>query len=371
MIELNKNMVIGVIFGGPSGEYEVSCHSAQTIINVLLENGYHPFPIGVSKQGHWYGPVQAEDVPEFTAKSYRDHELILPQYPGRTLYDLQGQAVVDLDVVIPIIHGYYGEDGHLQALLEMARIPYVGSNMSGSVVGMDKVLMRDIFKAHGIAQTDYCAVLRHDLDTVPQDVLDRLEKRLPYPMFVKPACAGSSVGISKVHNRQELLAGLELAAKYDPKLIVEKGVNAREIETAVLGNYYVDIASPGEIITEGVFYDYDSKYILNNSETKVPADLDHSMVKALEETAKKVYDILCLSGFCRVDFFIDKDSGRLLLNEVNTLPGFTRTSMYPMMWKASGLPLITVLEELVNLAFEKYEDTLRNYVVFGGDADGK
>ena len=369
---ISRNMTIGVLFGGPSGEYRVSCNSAHTIISALKENGYAPFCIGVSKDGHWYGPVKPKDVANFEPDNYSEHEIILPQYPGGTLYDARnGHAVVTLDVVFPIIHGPYGEDGHVQALLDMVRIPYVGAGMAGSVVGMDKVLMRDILRAHGIAQTDYVAVRRYDLDADQESVLDLLEKQLPYPMFVKPSCMGSSVGISKVNERAALLAGLKEAARYDSKLMVEKGVNAREIETAILGNYAAEMAVPGEILTAGQFYDYDSKYILDNSETRVPAEIDEQTAADLRRIAVKTYQALDLSGFCRVDFFIDRDNGRILLNEVNTLPGFTSISMYPKMWEASGKSLIDIIECLIELAFERHKDTMRNYVVLGGNADGK
>ncbi|MEE0510895.1 MAG: D-alanine--D-alanine ligase family protein [Peptococcaceae bacterium] len=365
---LDKNLKIGVIFGGPSGEYDVSCVSANTIVSALKDAGYKQvFPIGVAKDGRWYGPVAAEDVAHFDAKAYADQELIFPQYPGGVMRHAKNfDELGTLDVIFPIIHGSYGEDGHLQAFFDMCRIPYVGAGMMGSVVGMDKVFMRDILKAHDIPQTDYVAVLRYDVEKTPETVLDDIEASLTYPMFVKPSCLGSSVGISKVLNRDMLLEALNIAGKYDSKLIVETGVNAREIETALLGNNEVEMAVPGEIITEGVFYDYESKYILDNSETKTPADLSQDQIDTLAAIGKKTYKILHLSGMCRADFFIDKDNGRILLNEVNTLPGFTSISMYAKMWQASGKPLIDVIEKLIALAFEKHQDDMRNYTVFGG-----
>lgn len=365
---IGKETKIGVVFGGPSGEYEVSCVSANTIVQVLVDNGYkNVFPIGVSKDGKWYGPVALKDVKSFNATDYANHELIMPQRPGATLYDATCfKPVLEVDVVFPIIHGSYGEDGHIQAFLEMCRVPYVGAGMIGSIVGMDKVLMRDILKAHAIPQTSYVPVRRFDFENDEMAVLDEIEEKLSYPMFVKPACSGSSVGISKVHNREELAHGLALAGRYDSKLLVEKGVNAREIETAVLGNYDVAIAAPGEIVTEGVFYDYDSKYVLDNSVTQVPADLSEETVRELKHIAKEVYKTLDLRGMCRADFFIDKDHGDILVNEVNTLPGFTAISMYAKMWQASGKSLIEVIEQLIELAYAHHNDVLRNYTVFGG-----
>ncbi len=361
-------MKIGVVFGGPSGEYEVSCVSANTIVSTLMDAGYtQVFPIGVAKDGRWYGPVAAADIAHFDAAAYADRELIFPQYPGGVMRNAKTfEEIGTLDVVFPIIHGSYGEDGHLQAFFDMCRLPYVGAGMMGSVVGMDKVFMRDILKAHNIPQTDYVAVRRYDFEKEPEQVLDEVEAALTYPMFVKPSCLGSSVGISKVQNREALRDALAAAGQYDSKLIVETGVNAREIETALLGNFDADMAAPGEIITEGVFYDYESKYILDNSVTKTPADVTEEQVAELRRIAKKAYAILNLSGMCRADFFIDKDNGRILLNEVNTLPGFTSISMYAKMWQASGKSLIDVIERLIELAFEKHNDDLRNYTVFGG-----
>lgn len=365
---MDKNMKIGVVFGGPSGEYDVSCVSANTIVSTLMDAGYtQVFPIGVAKDGRWYGPVAAADIAHFDAAAYADRELIFPQYPGGVMRNAKTfEEIGTLDVVFPIIHGSYGEDGHLQAFFDMCRLPYVGAGMMGSVVGMDKVFMRDILKAHNIPQTDYVAVRRCDFEKEPEQVLDEVEAALTYPMFVKPSCLGSSVGISKVQNREALRDALAAAGQYDSKLIVETGVNAREIETALLGNFDADMAAPGEIITEGVFYDYESKYILDNSVTKTPADVTEEQVAELRRIAKKAYAILNLSGMCRADFFIDKDNGRILLNEVNTLPGFTSISMYAKMWQASGKSLIDVIERLIELAFEKHNDDLRNYTVFGG-----
>lgn len=365
---MDKNMRIGVVFGGPSGEYDVSCVSANTIVSTLMEAGYtQVFPIGVAKDGRWYGPVAEADIAHFDAAAYADRELIFPQYPGGVMRNAKTfEEIGTLDVVFPIIHGSYGEDGHLQAFFDMCRLPYVGAGMMGSVVGMDKVFMRDILKAHDIPQTDYVAVRRYDFEKEPEQVMDDVEAALTYPMFVKPSCLGSSVGISKVQNRDALRDALVVAGKYDSKLIVETGVNAREIETALLGNYEADMAASGEIITEGVFYDYESKYILDNSVTKTPADLTQEQIAELKRIAKKTYAILNLSGMCRADFFIDKDNGRILLNEVNTLPGFTSISMYAKMWQASGKSLIEVIERLIELAFEKHNDDLRNYTVFGG-----
>lgn len=365
---LDKKLKIGVVFGGPSGEYDVSCVSANTIVGALLDAGYeNVFPIGIAKDGRWYGPVAREDVTHFDAAGYADRELIFPQYPGGVMRNAKTFAEIgQIDVAFPIIHGSYGEDGHLQAFFDMCRIPYVGAGMMGSMVGMDKVFMRDILKAYAIPQTDYVAVRRYDFENDTEAVLDQIEDALVYPMFVKPSCLGSSVGISKVENRAALREGLAGAARYDSKLIVETGVNAREIETALLGNEEVEMAVPGEIVTEGVFYDYESKYILDNSTTKAPADLTEEQVAEITRIAKETYMVLDLDGMCRADFFIDKDNGRILLNEVNTLPGFTSISMYAKMWQASGRPLIEVIERLIALAFEKHKDDMRNYTAFGG-----
>lgn len=365
---LNKDLKIGVVFGGPSGEYDVSCISANTIISALLEAGYtNVFPIGVAKDGRWYGPIAAEDVKNFDATANAAQEISFPQHPGGMMRNAQTfEELGTLDVIFPIVHGSYGEDGHLQAFFDMCRIPYVGAGMMGSVVGMDKVFMRDILKAHDIPQTDYVSVRRYDFEKDESAVLDEIEAALTYPMFVKPSCSGSSVGISKVLDRASLRQGLIKAGEVDSKLLVEAGVDAREIETALLGNEEVEIAPPGEVITAGVFYDYESKYILDNSATQVPADLSEETISKLKYIGRETYKILDLSGMCRADFFIEKSTGRILVNEVNTLPGFTAISMYAKMWQAAGKPLIEVIETLIELAFARHKDVLRNYTVFGG-----
>lgn len=359
-----KNKIIAVVFGGPSGEHEVSCKSAKTIVEALQNNEYKVFPIGVSKKGRWYGPVSLEDIVAFDEKKYENYEMILPHVPeAKPFYLKDINQKLEIDVYFPIIHGSYGEDGHLQALFEMCHLPYVGTGAAGSVVGMDKVYMRDILKAHAIPQTDYCAVRRYDVEHQLNHVLDRLEQELPYPMFVKPARMGSSVGISKVQNRDELAKGLVIAGRYDGKLIVERGVHAREIEIAVMGNFNADAAEPGEIISSGTFYDYDAKYVSNESKTLVPTSLEEKQKDAILQMAKDVFEILDLRGFSRVDFFIDRDTNEILLNEVNTLPGFTTISMFPMMWQASGVTLIEIIERLLILAFEEKQELDKNYTI--------
>ncbi len=362
------NLTVAVLFGGPSGEHEVSCISAFTIVKNLLENNYKVFPIAVSKEGKWYGPIQLEEIKSFDASKHADKTLILPQQPGKKVFnESTGEVLAEIDVVFPIIHGSYGEDGHVQALLDMCRIPYVGAGVGGSVVGMDKVFMRDIFVAHDIPQTAYLAVRRHDFEEDTEAILNRIEAQLEYPMFVKPASLGSSVGISRVENREELAKGLVLASRYDYKLLVEKGLVVREIETAVLGNYEVEIAEPGEIVTGETFYDYEAKYVLDNSESIIPAPISETHKAQIKELAKKAYEVLDLSGLCRVDFFIDTEKDVVLLNEVNTLPGFTDISMYAKMWANNGRPLIEIVEKLLQLAIERHQDMMRNYSVLGGN----
>ena len=354
---LDKKLKVGVVFGGPSGEYDVSCVSANTIVGALLDAGYeNVFPIGIAKDGRWYGPVAREDVEHFDAAGYADRELIFPQYPGGVMRNAKTFAEIgQIDVAFPIIHGSYGEDGHLQAFFDMCRIPYVGAGMMGSMVGMDKVFMRDILKAYAIPQTDYVAVRRYDFENDTEAVLDQIEDALVYPMFVKPSCLGSSVGISKAHNREEFIDGVNEALRYDHKIVVEGFLNAREIECAVLEeNGEIKAAIPGEVVASKEFYDYEAKYSDNqDSKIVIPAQISDALLEKIREYAIKAFEVIDGSSLSRVDFFVTRATYNIYINEINTMPGFTNISMYPKMWENMGVSYAELVEKLIQGAAVK------------------
>lgn len=357
-------LTIGVIFGGPSGEYEVSCNSAGAICANLDHEKYNVVPIGMSKDGKMYASIKESDVKSFTADDYAENEVNLLAKPGGYLCLANGEIVAKLDAVIPIIHGTCGEDGVLQGLLELAQIPYVGAGVSGSAVGMDKILMRKILAFHDIPQTKFVCVSRHEVESDIEKVVAEAESKLKYPIFVKPANAGSSVGITKAHDPESLRAGITEAAKFDRRLLLEEGVNAREIEISVMGNDEPVCACAGEIIASNEFYDYKAKYIDNKSVAVIPAEITAEEYEKIVSYAKTAYQALDCAGLGRMDFFINRDNGAILLNEINTLPGFTEISMYAKLWAQSGLGFSELLDKLLAYAFERFQDKRRNVIDF-------
>ena len=349
-----KNVIL--IFGGRSGEHEVSLRSAASIYEGLDKNKYNVFPLAIGKSGSWFGPVKPEDIASFKEEDYLDQEVIALPKPGGKIYSLPDfKEVFEANLAFPIIHGTYGEDGSLQGLLEYMDIAYVGAGVCGSAAGMDKIIMKDIFKAHDIPQVKYLGFDYKDLKERPQELINELKDKLKFPLFVKPANLGSSVGISKAKDEKELLLALKEAAKFDRRIILEEGHEVREIEASILGNEEAKISLLGEVIPASEFYDYHSKYIDDRSLTRLADDLSDSQKKEIEDLAIRAYKALDLSGFSRIDFFIDKNTGQVLLNEINSLPGFTSISMYPKLWEYSGLPLSNLLDELLGLALERYE----------------
>lgn len=352
---------VGLIFGGRSGEHEVSLQSAMTIAANLDAEKFELFPILISREGKWYGPIAMEEVGRADWRQDEQQEIFLAPKPGgQLLLAANGASVTVLDVVFPIIHGTGGEDGSLQGLLELAGIPYVGAGVAASALGMDKLLMRELLAYHQVPQTRFVGILRAEVEENLAQCLQRCRQQLLYPMFVKPANGGSSVGISKADNDGALAEALLLAARYDRKIIVEQGVNAREIEISVLGNWSeICISQPGEIISSNDFYDYEAKYLDEQSITQIPADLPEATGHQIQQLALTVYRALDCEGFARIDFFVEKTTGQVYLNEINTLPGFTAISMYPKMWEAGGLPIEELLTRLVILAQERFADKQR------------
>lgn len=354
---------VGLLFGGKSGEHEVSLVSGSAIAHNFDRELFDVFPIFISREGRWYGPIALEDIATAAAEQYAEKEIMLAPRPGGILLSVaDGGEVGKLDVIFPIVHGTFGEDGILQGLLELADVPYVGAGVAGSAISMDKVVMRKILAYHNIPQVAFTTVLRSQVEKNVAEAVQQVEEALPYPVFVKPANGGSSVGISKAKDSAELMQALQLAARYDRKILVEQGVDVREIEISVLGNEAPKVSLPGEIKASNEFYDYKAKYIDNKSVAQIPAELPAETIAAIQKLAVEAYLALECEGFARVDFFVERQTGRIYLNEINTLPGFTEISMYPKLWEAVGLPIAQLLTDLVELAELRYADRSKNSI---------
>ena len=348
-----------LLFGGRSAEHEVSVVSARSVYAAIDRERYDVMLAGIDQQGRWYfGGKNSESLLSTTTVVPDKHVPARLSTAGTSLVSEDGDDLPDSDfeVVFPLLHGPYGEDGTVQGLLELAGLAYVGAGVAASAVGMDKALARAIFAASGLPQTQYSVIARSDWRRAQVPVLERLEGEHDYPLFVKPANLGSSVGISKAHDRQELKAGLELASQYDTKLIVERSVeNARELECAVLGNEYPKASGIGEIIPGAEFYDYTTKYIDDQSELVIPALLDKSLSEEIQELAIRTFKAIDCSGLARVDFFMRPD-GSVLVNEINTMPGFTPISMYQKLCAAAGVAYGDLIDRLIQFGLERHLD---------------
>ena len=370
-----KKLRVGVIYGGRSGEHEVSIASAAAVVQNLDRQRYEPTPIRIEKDGRW---IIADRLPavssaaEVIEQTRADgakrlgrggREAHMLAYPGdeqiMTIDRGTAPAITGLalDVVFPVLHGPYGEDGTVQGLLELANIPYVGAGVLGSAVGMDKAVAKLLFAARGLPQTPYLVVLRSEWLTSPTDTLAAVTNTLGYPVFVKPANLGSSVGISKAKTESELPAAITAAAEFDRKIVIEAAVpNAREIEVAVLGNDRPEASVPGEVIPSREFYDYQAKYLDDDSRIIIPAQLPEEVTATVRRLALDVFRSLDCAGMARVDFLMDGTTGTLYVNEINTIPGFTTISMYSKMWAASGVTYPELLDRLIALARERHAE---------------
>ncbi|TAK32355.1 MAG: D-alanine--D-alanine ligase [Chloroflexota bacterium] len=355
---------IGVIFGGKSGEHEVSLVSARSIMDAIDKEKYEVVPIGIMRDGRWItqdDPLALLSAAAQQSLSLSGEEPELPASVRRELLDgfgMLGAGVPAVDVVFPVVHGPYGEDGTLQGLLEMAGIPYVGGGVAASAVGMDKVLMKDVFRQHGLPVVDSMPLLRRTWQADPTGVEDEIERRIGFPCFVKPANLGSSVGISKVVDRAGLGSAIRSAAVYDRKLIIEHGVTAREIECSVLGNDEPQASLPGEIVPAAEFYDYAAKYADDRTRLIIPAQLSPEVVDEVRRLAVETFKSIDCAGMARVDFLLSIDDGRLYVSEINTIPGFTSVSMYAKLWEASGLSYPDLIDRLIGLAFERFSEKM-------------
>src|SRR6266436_5236198 len=389
---------VGVLFGGRSGEHEVSLLSAASVVNAVDKNKYDVVPIGITKDGRWLTAGDAErllqgkapdeskhlragdpDATPGAAVLARGEAVLVPPEPvhratgSLTPFQTDASALtrrasdraINVDVIFPVLHGTFGEDGTIQGLLELADIAYVGAGVLGSAAGMDKDIMKSLFRAAGLPIVRHVTVLRGDWESAPKKVEKLVESKLKYPVFVKPANLGSSVGISKARERKELAPAMEEAAKFDRKIVIEEGVGgkkhkAREIECSVLGNDEPVASVPGEIVPGKEFYDYTAKYLDEGSQLIIPAKLSKAETKKIQQLAISAFKAVDCSGLARVDFLMDAKTGKLFVNEINTMPGFTAISMYPKLWAASGLAYPDLIERLIQLGQERHQEKKRN-----------
>ncbi len=362
---------VGVLFGGQSSEHEVSLASARSVMSALDPEKYEVVPIGITKRGAWLTSGDA-----MSRLRAGDAGIGADATPASLVPDLanegraeivqvsQGNAEAQvsqpLDVIFPVLHGPYGEDGTVQGMFQVANIPFVGAEVLGSAVGMDKDMMKKAFRDAGLQVVPYVCVTRREWERDPAAVQTLAEQRLQYPMFAKPANMGSSVGIGKIHGPEEFAAAVTQAARYDRRIVIEQGVDAREFEVAVLGNDEPEASVVGEIVPGNEFYDYRAKYVDDNSELIIPARIPEYISQKIRDYAIRAFRAIDASGMSRVDFFVSRDLSQVWVNEINTIPGFTRISMYPKLWEATGLPYSSLLDRLIELAIERHQDRKRN-----------
>jgi D-alanine-D-alanine ligase len=368
-VSSKKKLRVGIIFGGRSGEHEVSLTSAKGIMEAMDKNKYEIVPIGITKEGQW---LTGGNVHRQLLEAAAEHPIIEDhvnrgETPTEETLPTLALGVTEtgpLDVVFPVLHGPFGEDGTVQGFFELVGVPYVGASVMASAVGMDKAIAKDIFWAHGLPIVPHRVFLRKQWQIDPETVISECEAAMSYPMFVKPANLGSSVGIHKAKNRADLQAGLDDAARYDRKLIVEQGLEAREIEVSVLGNDMPIASVPGEIVPSREFYSYAAKYLDDESELLIPAPLSPEHTELIQELAVMAFKALDCSGLARCDFLLDKETDEVFVNELNTMPGFTPISMYPKLWEASGISYSELIDRLIELALERHEDKQQSQTTF-------
>ena len=369
---MTQKIKLGVILGGRSGEHEVSLMSSQSVLSVLDRDRYEVTEIGIDHEGVWWSGEHVLEALKKGSTKGLSRVFLLPEPGKTTLYKRAVEnnvesisPLTDLDVVFPVLHGTFGEDGTLQGFFELADIAYVGAGVLGSSVGMDKSVFKDVMVANDIPVAEWIVCTRKDIENDIESIMDKAEAVTPYPMFVKPANLGSSVGITKIKNRSDLYEGLMEAARYDRRILVERGINAREIEVSVLGNEYPKASTPGEVVPSDEFYSYNAKYLDGKSGLFIPAPISEELLNQVKELALRTYKAIDCAGMARVDFLLDKDSNKLYINEVNTLPGFTEISMYPKLWDSSGLSYPALIDELIRLALERKAERAKTKRTFG------
>jgi D-alanine-D-alanine ligase len=360
MTSEKKRLRVGVIFGGRSGEHEVSLASAASVIRALDPARYEVVPIGITKDGRWLaGGTAQKMLPEVLRTG--QHVALTAEPDAAALVPLEktGAGSLRVDVVFPVLHGTFGEDGTIQGLLELAGLPFVGSGVLGSAVGMDKDIAKRLFLQEGLPVGDFLAIPRSQWEQSRAKVMTLVRKRFRFPVFVKPAALGSSVGMTKAHDAKELRTALDFAAEFGQKIIVEKFIKGREIELSVLGNETPEASIPGEIIPHREFYDYEAKYLEEGTRLEIPAKLSKSLVSKFQDYAKRAFRCLECRGMARVDFFLEHRTNKIYINEVNTIPGFTSISMYPKLWEASGIPYRDLIDRLIELALAEHREKQR------------
>jgi D-alanine-D-alanine ligase len=391
-----KKLRVGVLFGGRSGEHEISLLSAASVLNAIDKTKYEVVPIGITKEGLWVTSAHAEallqgkqepralragdpDTTSSAAVLAQGSAIVIPPVPAKTspasIAPFQTEATemsrrwtdhsIQVDVIFPVLHGTFGEDGTIQGLLELADIAYVGAGVLGSACGMDKHIMKELFRASGLPLVKHVTILRSDWESSPAKAQRLIESKLKYPVFVKPANLGSSVGISKVRHRAELAPAMKEAARYDRKLVIEQGVGgkkrkAREIECSVLGNDKPAASIAGEIVPATEFYDYDAKYLDEGSQLIIPAKLTKTQTKQVQALAIQAFQAVDCSGLARVDFLMDPTTKKFYVNEINTMPGFTAISMYPKLWAAAGLSYPDLIDQLIQLGIDRHQEKKSN-----------
>jgi D-alanine-D-alanine ligase len=360
-----KKLRVGILFGGRSGEHEVSLASAASVIRALNPDKYEAVPIGIAKDGRWLVGDRANRLLPDVLKS--GQRVVLPGDPtagsllalGSAGGPAGGGARLGLDVVFPVLHGTFGEDGTIQGLLELADLPYVGAGVLASAVGMDKDVQKRLFRDAGLPIVPFHAFPRTQWEAAREDVLALLRKKFKFPLFVKPANLGSSVGMNRVAKASELGAAIDTAAEYAQKILVERGVKAREIEVSVMGNDEPMASIPGEIVPHRKFYDYTAKYLEQGTRLSIPAKLSKQQVGKFQAMAIRAYRAIECEGMARADFFLEKGTGKIYVNELNTIPGFTAISMYPKLWEASGIPYSDLVDLLIGLALKRQAEKAR------------
>ena len=363
-----KKLKIGILFGGKSAEHEVSIRSARSIVSALDKKKYTAVLIGIDKSGRWFLPdkkkfMSKKGVESFPENGVGDSVALLPQSCGKLINLSRKKQVIKLEVVFPVLHGTYGEDGTVQGLLELANVPYVGAGVLGSALGMDKDFMKRVLRDVGLPIGKFLVLHQNE----PHPKFSQVIKTLGGPVFVKPANMGSSVGIGKAGSEKEFQAAVKDAFRYDQKIIIEQFIKGREIECSVLGNEKPRASLPGEVIPQHNFYSYEAKYLDENGAIlKIPADLPKTVIKKIQKSAIETFQVLGCEGFARVDMFLTK-TGKIYINEINTIPGFTKISMYPKLWEASGMPYTQLLDKLIELAQDRYNRKKRLKTSFQED----
>jgi D-alanine-D-alanine ligase len=355
---MSEKLNVLILFGGKSGEHAVSLMSSTNVIKAMDRERYNIYMIGITKQGRWM--TYRGDVDKIADGSWeKEAEGIDREETINLLFSslFKGKGKSNIDVVFPVLHGPNGEDGTVQGLLEMLDIPYVGCGVMASALGMDKEFSKQLFARAGLPMGDYTVLLKVDIEKDMASAISLVENRFTYPVFIKPVNMGSSVGITKAHNREELTRGLVEACKYDRKIIIEENINCREFECSVLGNNNPIASGVGEVIPSNEFYDYEAKYFDDGKSVLViPAELPDNKLQELREAAVKAYKALECCGLSRLDFFLEKETGEIYINEINTMPGFTKISMYPKLWDAAGVSYSKLIDRLIELAIERHNE---------------